>query len=60
VASHGLEASLAAAIGVMVGLTTAALLRKSFEKLVAAKLAYLKIASGAFLIGLGIVLFFQV
>jgi hypothetical protein len=44
----------------MVGLTTAALLRKSFEKLVAGKLAYLKIASGAFLIGLGIVLFFQV
>jgi uncharacterized membrane protein len=60
VASHALEASLAAAIGVLASLTTAALLRKSFERLVAGKLRYLKLASGAFLIGLGLILFFQV
>ncbi len=60
IASHGLEASLAAAIGVLASLATAAVLRKRFEKLVAGKLRYLKIASGAFLIGLGIVLFFQI
>jgi uncharacterized membrane protein len=60
VASHGLEASLAAAIGVLASLTTAALLRRSFEKLVAGKLRYLKLASGTFLIGLGLILFLQV
>lgn len=60
VASYELEASLAAAIGVLASLTTAALLRKSFERLVAGKLRYLKLASGAFLIGLGLILFFQV
>ena len=59
VASHALEASLAASIGVLASLTTAALLRRSFEKLVAGKLRYLKLASGTFLIGLGLVLFFQ-
>jgi uncharacterized membrane protein len=60
VASHGLEASLAATIGVLASLTTAALLRRSFEKLVAGKLRYLKLASGTFLIGLGLILFLQV
>jgi uncharacterized membrane protein len=60
VASHGLEASLAATIGVLASLTTAALLRRSFERLVAGKLPYLKLASGAFLVGLGSVLFLQV
>jgi uncharacterized membrane protein len=60
VASHAIEASLAAVIGVITSVTAAALLRRSFERLVAGKLRYLKIASGAFLIGLGIVLFFQI
>jgi uncharacterized membrane protein len=60
VASHAIEASLAAAIGVIASVATAALLRRSFEKLVAGKLRYLKIASGTFLIGLGIILFFQI
>jgi uncharacterized membrane protein len=60
VASHGLEASLAATIGVLASLTTAALLRRSFEKLVAGKFRYLKLASGTFLIGLGLILFLQV
>ncbi len=60
VASHGLEASLAAAIGVLASLMTAALLRKSFERIVAGKLRYLKLASGSFLIGLGLIIFFQI
>jgi uncharacterized membrane protein len=60
VALHGLEASVAATIGVLASLTTAGLLRRSFEKLVTGKLRYLKLASGAFLIGLGLVLFLQV
>lgn len=60
VASHALEASVAAAIGVTASVTAAALLRRSFERLVAGKLRYLKIVSGVFLIGLGIVLFFQI
>ena len=60
VASHGLEASLAATIGVLASLSTAAILRRSFEKLVAGKLRYLKLASGAFLIGLGLTLFLEV
>ena len=60
VASHALEASVAAAIGVIASVTAAALLRRSFERLVAGKLSYLKIASGVFLIGLGIVLFLQI
>ena len=60
IASHGLEASLAATIGVLASLTTAALLRRSFERLVAGKLRYLKLASGTFLIGLGLILFFQI
>ena len=60
VASHALEASVAAAIGVMASVTAAALLRRSFERLVAGKLTYLKIASGVFLIGLGVVLFLQI
>lgn len=60
VASHALEASLAAGIGILASLTTAALLRGSFERLVAGKLRYLKIASGAFLIGLGVILFVQI
>ncbi len=60
VASHGLEASLAAAIGVLASMMTAALLRKSFERIVAGKLRYLKLASGSFLIGLGLIIFFQI
>jgi uncharacterized membrane protein len=60
IASHGFEASLAATIGVLASLTTAALLRRSFERLVAGKLRYLKLASGTFLIGLGLILFLHV
>lgn len=60
VASHALEASVAAVIGVLASVIAAALLRRSFERLVAEKIRYLKIASGAFLIGLGIVLFLQI
>jgi uncharacterized membrane protein len=60
IASHGLEASLAATIGILASLTTAALLRRSFERLVAGKLRYLKLASGTFLVGLGLILFLQV
>jgi uncharacterized membrane protein len=60
VASHGVEASLAAVIGVIASVSAAALLRRSFEKLVAGKLRYLKIASGTFLIGLGVILFFPI
>jgi uncharacterized membrane protein len=60
VASHGLEASLAATIGVLASLTTATLLRRSFERFVAGKLRYLKLASGTFLTGLGLILFLQV
>lgn len=60
VASHGLEASFAAIIGIIASLSAAALLRRTFERLVAGKLAYLKIASGIFLVGLGVVLFLGV
>jgi len=60
VASHAVEASLAAGIGVIASLTAAALLRRTFERLVAGKLRYLKVASGAFLIGLGVILFLQI
>jgi uncharacterized membrane protein len=60
IASHVLEASLSASIGVLTSLTMAALLRRNFERLVSGKLRYLKLASGAFLIGLGIVLFLEV
>jgi uncharacterized membrane protein len=60
VASHAIEASLAGFMGIIASVIAAALLRRSFEKLVAGKLRYLKIASGAFLIGLGILLFFQI
>jgi uncharacterized membrane protein len=60
IASHVLEASLSASIGVLTSLTMATLLRRNFERLVSGKLRYLKLASGAFLIGLGIVLFLEV
>jgi hypothetical protein len=60
VASHAIEASLAAIVGVVASVTTAAVLRRSFERLVAGKLSYLKIVSGIFLVGLGVVLFFQI
>jgi uncharacterized membrane protein len=49
VASHAIEASLAAAIGVIASVTTASFLRRSFERLVAGKFRYLKVASGTFL-----------
>jgi uncharacterized membrane protein len=60
VSSHGLEAFLAAAIGIATSLTTALVLRRNFEKFVAGKLKYVKIVSGFFLIGLGIVLFLEI
>jgi len=59
VSSHLLEASLAATIGIIASLSAAALLRSSFERLVADKLTYLKVVSGVFLIGLGVVLFLE-
>lgn len=60
ISSHLLEASLAATIGIIASLSAAALLRKSFERLVAGRLTYLKVVSGVFLIGLGVVLFLEV
>lgn len=60
IASHVLEASLAATIGIIVSLSTAFLLRRSFEKRMEGKMRLLKIISGLFLIGLGIVLFIEV
>ncbi len=60
ITSHGLEASLAATIGILASLTMAALPRRSFERLVAGKLRYLKLASGTFLVGLGLILFLHV
>lgn len=60
IASHALEASLAAVIGVIVSLSAALLLRGSFEKRMAGRMRLLKIASGIFLIGLAIVLFTEV
>lgn len=60
VSSHVLEASIAASIGIVASLSAAWLLRKGFERLVAGKLAYLKVVSGVFLVGLGVVLFLEV
>ena len=60
ISSHLLEASLAATIGVSASLSAAVLLRKCFERLVAGRLTYLKVVSGVFLIGLGVILFLEV
>lgn len=60
VAAHALEAILAATVGVVLSLSTALALRKNFEKLVAGKLRYLKLASGSFLVILAIVLFLEI
>ena len=60
VASHTVEASVAATVGIMASLSTALLFRRNFEKFVAGKLRYLKIASGVFLTGLGVILFLGV
>ena len=56
-ASHAMEASFAASIGVLLSVSTAALLRKPFSRFVEGRMGTLKIASGLFLILLGIVLF---
>lgn len=59
VASHELEASLAAATGILISLSIALFLRKNFEKMIAGKLRYLKLASGTFLLVLALVLFLE-
>ena len=58
-ASHALEAVSAAAIGISVSVSLAVILRKSFERFVVGKMRYLKVVSGFFLIGLGIVLYIE-
>ena len=58
-ASHALEAVSAATIGISVSVSLAVILRKSFERFVVGKIRYLKVVSGFFLIGLGIVLFIE-
>ncbi|MDA4127874.1 MAG: hypothetical protein OK422_00180 [Thaumarchaeota archaeon] len=55
-ASHSLEASTAATIGVVTSVSVAALLRKKLERFLAGKFRYLKMASGVFLLALGVVL----
>ena len=54
--SHAIEAIIAASVGILLSLSTAVLFRKWFSKLVEGKLRLLKIASGLFLIVLGMVL----
>ncbi len=56
-ASHALEATSAAAVGILVSVSLAALLRKPFSRFVEGRMRTLKVASGLFLILLGIVLF---
>lgn len=56
-ASHTLEAASAASCGVLLSVSLAALLRKPFSKFVEGRMRILKLASGMFLIILGIVLF---
>ena len=55
--SHALEAGIAASIGVLLSVLLAAVLRGPFSKFVEGRLRQLKVASGAFLILLGLVLF---
>ena len=57
--SHIIEASLAAVTGVALSVSTALMVRKNFEKVVAGKLKYLKIISGLFLLALAVVLFVE-
>ncbi len=60
IASHTLEASAAAAVGIAASASLGLLIRKDFERFVLGKLRYLKIISGVFLAALGVVLFFEV
>jgi uncharacterized membrane protein len=60
ITSHVLEASSAGVVGIIVSITTAASLRKRFEKFVVGRLGQLKIISGLFLIALAFVLFLRV
>ena len=55
--SHALEATTAASIGIILSLSLAALLRTPFSKFVEGKMRVLKVASGLFLVVLGVVLF---
>ena len=56
-ASHILEATSSAALGIFASVSLAAFLRKSFERFVVGRMRYLKVISGLFLIGLGLVLY---
>jgi uncharacterized membrane protein len=56
-ASHVLEATIAASMGILISVSMAALLRKRFSRFVEGRMQILKISSGLFLIALGIVLF---
>ena len=56
-ASHVLEAAISSSMGVLLSVSIAALLRKRFSRFVEGRLRILKIASGLFLIALGIILF---
>ena len=58
-ASHTLEATSAATIGMVASVSLAAYLRKDFERFVIGRMRYLKMISGSFLIVLGVVLFFE-
>ncbi len=58
-ASHALEATSAAAIGIVASVSLAAFLKKDFEKFVVGRLRLLKVVSGLFLIALGVVLFIE-
>jgi uncharacterized membrane protein len=57
--SYTVEASSAAIIGIVLSLSTAAWLRKRFEKFVSGRLRHLKILSGILLMTLGILLFVE-
>ena len=59
-ASHALEASAAATIGIVSSISMGVLLRKRFERFLAGKFRYLKLVSGAFLLALGIILFLEI
>jgi uncharacterized membrane protein len=58
-ASHVFEAVSAAAIGVLASVSLAAFLRKGFERFVVGRMRYLKVVSGLFLVGLGLVLYLE-
>jgi len=58
-ASHALEATIAASVGGIISLTSAGLLRRPFSRFVEGRMRVLKLASGTFLIILGIILFLE-